>query len=112
MDGLNSCGLKNCGWCRETGGGDRDRPGVVEDEEFGGEIGREGGLVDGGSSGEAESPGSGLGGDKGLIEMEGGREGTEEEGAGEDGGTGWKLEEREVWWMGGVQGKRRVLVQG
>ena len=48
MDSLNSCGLKNCGWCRETGG------------------------------------------DKGLIEMEGGREGTgeEEEGAGEDGGTG------------------------
>ena len=31
--------------------------------------------MDGGSSGEAESPGSGLGGDKGLIEMEGGREG-------------------------------------
>ena len=46
----------------EQGGdrGDRDRPGVVEDE---GE--REGSLVDEGSSGEAESPGSGLGGIKG-----------------------------------------------
>ena len=59
-------------------GGDMDRPGVVEDE---GE--REGSLVDEGSSGEAESPGSGLGGNKRLTEMEGGQEGTgeEEEGA-------------------------------
>ena len=35
MDVLNNCGLKSCGWCRGTGG-DRDRPGVVEDEGNGG----------------------------------------------------------------------------
>ena len=83
MDGLNSCG-----WCRGARG-DRDRPGVVEDE---GE--REGSLVDEGSSREAESPGSGLGGDKRFTEMEGGQEGTgeEEEGAGEDGGTEGEIE--------------------
>ena len=39
--------------------GDRDRPGVVEDEGNGGEIEREGSLVDKGSS---ESSGSGFGG--------------------------------------------------
>ena len=60
MDVLNNCGLKSCGWCRGTGG-DRDRPGVVEDEGNGGEVERDGSLVDEGSSGEAESPGSGLG---------------------------------------------------
>ena len=49
--------LNNCGWCRETRG-DMDRPGVVEDE------GNGGSLVDEGSSGEAESSGSGLGGIK------------------------------------------------
>ena len=92
--------------------GDRDRPGVVEDEEFGGgnwKRGRFGGWGEFRGSGESWFRARG---DKGLIEMEGGREGTEE-GAGEDGGTGGgKLEEREVWWMGGVQGKRRVRVQG
>ena len=31
MDGLNNCGWNSCGWCRGAGG-DRDRPGVVEDE--------------------------------------------------------------------------------
>ena len=35
MDLLNNCGLNSCGWCRGTGG-DRDRPGVVEDEGNGG----------------------------------------------------------------------------
>ena len=49
----------------------------------GGEIEREGSLVDEGSSGEAESSGSGLGVDKRLSEMDGGQEGTEEE---EEGG--------------------------
>ena len=42
-----------------------EEEGAGEDGGPGGEIGREGGLVDGGSSGEAESPGSGLGGIKG-----------------------------------------------
>ena len=56
MDVLNSCG-----WCRETRG-DMDRPEVVKDEGNGREIEREGSLVDEGSSGEAESSGSGLGG--------------------------------------------------
>ena len=46
-------------------------------------------MVDEGSSGEAESHGSGLGGDKRFTEMEGGQEGTgeEEEGAGKDEGN-------------------------
>ena len=49
-----------------------------------------GSLVDEGSSGEAESPGSGLGLEERLTEMEGGQEGTreEEEGAGKDEGNG------------------------
>ena len=85
--------LNNCGWCRGTGG-DRDRPGVVEDEGIRGEIERERSLVDEGSSGEPESPGSGLGVDKRLTEMEGGQEGTgeEEEGAGKDEGNGGEIE--------------------
>ena len=47
-------------------------------------------MVDEGSSGEAESPGSGLGVEERLTEMEGGQEGTreEEEGAGKDEGNG------------------------
>ena len=58
------------------------------------EIERDGSLVDEGSSGEAESPGSGLGGDKRFTEMEGGQEGTgeEEEGAGKDEGNGGEIE--------------------
>ena len=89
MDVLNNCGLDGCGWCRGTGG-DRDRSGVVEDEGIRGEIEREGSLVDEGSSREPESPGSGLGVDKRLTEVEGGQEGTgeEEEGAGKDEGNG------------------------
>ena len=57
-----------------------DRPGVVEDEgNGGGEIEREGSLVDEGNSGEAESSGSGLGGDKRLSEV----------GVDKRGGGGW-----------------------
>ena len=55
MDVLNNCGLKNCGWCRETGG-DRDRPGVVEDEGTGGgnwKRGRFGGWGEFRGSGES-----------------------------------------------------------
>ena len=57
---------------------------------MGGEIEREGSLVDEGSSWEAESSGSGLGGDKSLSEVGGGQEWTEEEeeGAGKDEGNG------------------------
>ena len=86
MDVLNSCGLNNCGWCREARG-DMDWPGVVEDEgNGGGGIEREGSLVDEGS-GKAESSGSGLGeGDKRLSAVGGGREGTEEEEEGLDTG--------------------------
>ena len=89
MDVLNNCGLNGCGWCRETRG-DMDRLEAVKDEGNGREIEREGSLVDEGSSGEAESSGSGLGVDKRLSEMDGGQEGTEEEeeGAGKDEGNG------------------------
>ena len=45
-------------------------------KEMGGEIERDGSLVDEGSSGEAESPGSGLGVEERLNEGDGGQEGA------------------------------------
>ena len=55
-------------WCKGTGG-EKDRPEVDEDEGNGGEIKREGSLVDEGSSEEEEGSGSGFVGDKGLGEV-------------------------------------------
>ena len=37
MDVLDNCGLNSCVFCRGTRG-DRDRPGVVEDEGNGGKL--------------------------------------------------------------------------
>ena len=78
MDVLNSCG-----WCRGTGG-DRDRPGVVEDEGNGGEIEREGSEVDGAwaTGEEAGGVSQGEGGDPVVVVDDG-------EGLGEKGGKSW-----------------------
>ena len=92
MDVLDNCGLNSCGFCRGTRG-DRDRPGVVEDEGNGGKFEREWSEVDGAgatgeeadgvSQGEGEDPvvdvddrldGKGTGGEKhqlGAVEEEG-----------------------------------------
>ena len=80
-------------------GGDMDRPEVVKDEGNGREIEREGSLVEEGSSGEAESSGSGLGGDKRLSEVGVYKRGQRKRRRGlvrmkEMGGN---LREREVW---------------
>ena len=105
MDVLNNCGLNNCGWCRETGG-DRDWPGVVEDVENGGEIERDGSLVDVGSSG--------LGLEERLTDMEGGQEGTgeEEEGAGKDEGNGGEIEREGGLVDGGSSGEAESPCSG
>ena len=44
---LDNCGWNSCGFCMGTRG-DRDRPGVVEDEGNGGKIERERSEVDAG----------------------------------------------------------------
>ena len=54
--------------CRGQGG-EKDQPGVDEDEGNSGGIEREGSLVDGGSSGEEEGTRSGFVWDKGLGEV-------------------------------------------